>query len=77
MAAAIRLAKSAVDAASCAASLYMAAVAATRHNQVLRAYYTRLVAAGKPKMVALVAVMRKMLHVLKRLLADPNFVLVQ
>ena len=56
---------------------YMAAVAATRHNHVLRAYYTRLVAAGKPKMVALVAVMRKMLQVLNRLLADPNFVLVQ
>lgn len=57
--------------------LYMAAVAATQHNQVLRSYYTRLVAAGKPKMVALVAVMRKMLHVLNRLLADPNFVLVR
>jgi hypothetical protein len=31
--------------------------------------------AGKPKLVALIAVMRKMLHVLNRLLADPNFVL--
>jgi transposase len=57
--------------------LYMAAVAATQHNPVLRAFYTRLVAAGKPKMVALIAVMRKMLHVLNRLLADPNFVLVR
>lgn len=57
--------------------LYMAAVAATRHNPVLRSYYTRLLAAGKPKLVALVAVMRKMLHVLNRLLADPNFVLVR
>lgn len=57
--------------------LYMAAVAATRHNPVLRSYYARLVAAGKPKLVALVAVMRKMLHVLNRLLADPNFVLVR
>lgn len=57
--------------------LYMAAVAATRHNPVLRGYYARLVAAGKPKPVALVAVMRKMLHVLNRLLADPHFVLVQ
>lgn len=57
--------------------LYMAAVAATRHNRILRAYYTRLVDAGKPKPVALVAVMRKMLHVLNWLIADPNFVLVR
>jgi len=57
--------------------LYMAAVAATRHNPVLRAFYARLVAAGKPKPVALVAVMRKMLHTLNRLIADPNFVLVR
>jgi transposase len=57
--------------------LYMAAVAATQHNPVLRAFYARLVAAGKPKLVALIAVMRKMLHVLNRLLADPHFVLVR
>jgi transposase len=57
--------------------LYMAAVAATRFNPVLRAFYQRLVAAGKPKMVCLVAVMRKMLGVLNRLLADPNFALVR
>lgn len=57
--------------------LYMAAVAAAQHNPVLRDFYTRLVAAGKPKPVALVAVMRKMLHVLNRLIADPNFVLVR
>lgn len=55
--------------------LDMAAVAATQHNPVLHAFYARLVAAGKPKMVALIAVMRKMLHVLNRLLTDPNFVL--
>ncbi|MDD3180798.1 MAG: hypothetical protein PHQ04_10680 [Opitutaceae bacterium] len=55
----------------------MAAVAATQHNPVLRVYYARLVAAGKPKPVALVAVMRKMLQVLNRLLADPQFVLVR
>jgi transposase len=57
--------------------LYMAAVAAIRHNPVLAAFYARLVAAGKPKLVALVAVMRKMLHVLHRLVVDPNFVLVR
>lgn len=57
--------------------LYMAAVAATRFNPILAAFYARLVAAGKPKMVALVAVMRRMLGVLNRLLADPQFVLVR
>lgn len=57
--------------------LYMAALAATQHNPILRAFYQRLIAAGKLEMVALVAVMRKMLHVLNRLLADPHFVLAQ
>lgn len=46
-----------------------------RHNTILSGFFARLVEAGKPKLVALVAVMRKMLHVLNRLLADPNFVL--
>jgi transposase len=55
--------------------LYMAAVCAARFNPVLRAFYQRLRAAGKPAMVALVAVMRKLLCVLNRLLADPDFVL--
>jgi transposase len=57
--------------------LYMAAVAATQHNPVLGAHYRRLVELGKPKMVAIVAVMRKMLHVLNRLIADPQFSLVR
>ena len=56
--------------------LFMAAIAAIQHNPVLGAYYCRLVALGKPKMVAIVADMRKMLHVLNRLLTDPNFALV-
>lgn len=53
--------------------LYMAAVAAARSNPVLKAFYERLRAKGKPAKVALVAVMRKMLSVLNRLIADPNF----
>jgi transposase len=57
--------------------LYMAAVAATRFNPVLSAFYARLVAKGKPKMVCLVAVMRRMIDVLNRMLADPHFVLVR
>jgi len=41
--------------------LYFPAMAATQHNPALRALYQRLVAKGKPKAVALVAVMRKLL----------------
>jgi transposase len=57
--------------------LYMAAVAATQHNPVLAAFYARLRATGKPPKVCLVAVMRKMLLVLNRMLRDPNFILAQ
>lgn len=45
------------------AVLYMAALAATRSNPAIRSVYQRLVAAGKPKKVALVACMRKLLIV--------------
>jgi transposase len=55
--------------------LYMAAVSAVRHNPVLSVYYRRLRATGKPAKVCLVAVMRKMIIVLNRLLKDPNFTL--
>lgn len=43
------------------AVLYMAALVATRHNPVIRAFYQRLLAAGKPRKVALVACMHKLL----------------
>jgi transposase len=46
------------------AALYMAALAATRCNPVLKAFYQRLRGAGKPPKVALVAVMHKLLTVL-------------
>jgi transposase len=46
------------------AVLYMAALVATRRNPVIRAFYMRLVAAGKPKKLALVACMRKLLTIL-------------
>jgi transposase len=45
-------------------ALYMATLVATRHNPVIRAFYQRLCAAGKPKKVALVACMRKLLTIL-------------
>jgi transposase len=46
------------------AALYMAALVATRFNPVLRAFYQRLLAAGKAKKVALTACMRKLLLIL-------------
>ena len=42
-------------------ALYMATLTATRVNPSLRACYQRLIAAGKPAKVALVACMRKLL----------------
>lgn len=50
--------------------LYMAALVATRHNPIIRAFYQRLVDAGKPKKVALVACMRKMLTFLNAMIRD-------
>jgi transposase len=44
--------------------LYMAALAAIRFNAVIKAFYDRLVDAGKPKKVAIVACMRKLLTIL-------------
>ena len=49
------------------AALYMAALVATRHNPLLRAFYLRLVERGKPKKVALTACMHKLLTVLNAL----------
>jgi len=43
-------------------ALYMPALVAIRHQPHLRAFYQHLRAQDKPKMVALVAVMRKLLH---------------
>jgi len=49
-------------------ALYMATLAATRCNPVLRAHYQRLRTAGKPAKVALVACMRKLLTILNAML---------
>jgi transposase len=46
------------------AALYMSALAATRYNPVIRAFYQRLCAAGKAKKVALTACMHKLLGIL-------------
>ena len=44
--------------------LYMATLVATRHNELIRQFYRRLLAKGKPKMVALIASMRKLLRIM-------------
>lgn len=54
--------------ASVRASLYMAALVASRRNPILTAFYQRLRAHGKPAKVALVAVMRKLLTILNAMI---------
>ena len=54
--------------------LYMAALVAAHHNPILRSFYLRLRAAGKPAKVALTATMRKLLIVLNSALKpDLNY----
>jgi transposase len=50
--------------------LYMAALTAIRCNPVFRAFYTRLITRGRPKKVALVAVLRKLLTILNAIVRD-------
>jgi transposase len=50
------------------AALYMGALVATRYNPAIAAFYQRLLTAGKPKKVALVACMHKLLRILNALL---------
>ena len=50
------------------AAPYMGALTAARHNPAIREFYLRLLAAGKPKKVALTACMRKLLTILNSML---------
>ena len=50
--------------------LYMAAVSASRCNPVIKPFYQRLIAAGKPKKLALIASARKLLTILNAILRD-------
>lgn len=52
------------------AVLYMSALVASKHNAVIAQFYQRLVAAGKPKKLALVACMRKLLTILNTMTRD-------
>lgn len=51
-------------------ALFMGALVAKRFNPVLSVFFDRLVAAGKPKMVALIAVARKLLTILNAIVRD-------
>jgi len=52
------------------AVLYMGTLVATRHNPMIKAFYERLLAAGKVKKVALVACMRKRLTIMNAMIRD-------
>ena len=51
-------------------AMFVVAMVAARHNPVLKAFHQRLIQAGKPKMVALVAVARRMLTILNAMIRD-------
>ena len=50
--------------------IYMAALVASRHNPLIKKFYNNLLERGKPKKVALVACMRKMLVILNAMVRD-------
>jgi transposase len=51
-------------------ALFLAAMVAAHHNPILKPFRDKLVAAGKPKMLALIAVARKLLTILNAILRD-------
>jgi transposase len=51
-------------------ALYMATIVAIQHNPTIAACYQRLVTAGRPKKVAVIAAMRKLLTTLNAMLRD-------
>jgi transposase len=52
------------------AVVYMATLSAIRFNPAIKVFHSRLIAAGKPKKVAIVACMRKLLTILNAMLRD-------
>ena len=50
--------------------LYMATLSASQHNAVIKAFFARLTAAGKPFKVAITACMRKLLTILNAMLKN-------
>lgn len=60
------------------AALYMAAIVAMRHNTVMKDTYTRLLANGKPKKIAIVVLMRKLMIIANQIIKQdrpwqPNY----
>lgn len=60
------------------AALYMGTLTAVKHNEVMKAFHQRLLANGKPKKVALVACIRKLLSIMNAIIKsgvpwNPNF----
>jgi transposase len=51
-------------------ALYMATLVATRHNHQIKAFYDRLLQAGKKPMVALIACMRKLLIIMNAMVKN-------
>lgn len=56
--------------ASVRTAIYMSALVGARHNPVIKVFYTRLVAAGKPKKVALTTFIRKLLTILNTMMKN-------
>lgn len=56
--------------ASVRAALFMAALVASRHNPLLKAFRDKLVAAGKPRILAIIAVARRLLTILNAIVRD-------
>lgn len=56
--------------ASVRSALFMGALVAKRYNPLLKAFFDRLVDSGKPKMVAVIAVARKLLTILNAMVRD-------
>jgi transposase len=54
-------------------ALYMAVLSAVRHDRILKDFYARLRAAGKPPLVALTACMRKLIILMNHLLKNDKF----
>ena len=51
-------------------AIFIAAMVACRYNPVLKRFYERLLHAGKPKVLAMVAVARKLLTILNAIIRD-------
>jgi transposase len=54
-------------------ALYMATLSAVRHDRILKAFYIRLLAAGKKPLVAMTACMRKLIVLMNHILKNDKF----